>query len=284
MLQAMPKERCVILDNPYAVDVAQWLKSQGFRLVLRLTDWMPGQIQSPDRETNFRMLRRAIRASDAVIATSGPVARSVRLVSGRQATVVTNGVDAAFLAHPLRPGLADPRRVIYYGALDDRVCLRSLAAMARLMPETAFDLYTPSPIRHGHRDLPANIRLHDTIPYGELPKVLARYGFAILPFRNCPSNHGRFPMKLFEMVGSGVQVVAPPLQSLGGLGAPRGLHLSRGFDGEALAGALRAAQASWLGASYGEREELLTGMRELAVGQTWDRKVDEILEVCRSRS
>ena len=284
LIRRWPMERCVILDNPYAVDVAIWLKSRGFRMVLRLTDWMPGQIKSPDRETNFRMLRRALSSCDAVIATSAPVARYARHMSGRTCTVITNGVDSGFLGGAEGEQRADPRRVIYYGALDERVDVGALGRVAALLPGSIFDVYAPPGNLAGRGSLPPNVRFHGPIPYRDLPKVLPLYGFAVLPFRNCPANHGRFPMKLMEMIGCGVQVVAPPLGSLASGTPIPGLITCAAFGSDAIGVSLRKAQDEWEGLDSGRRRALLRAMRESAKGQTWDRKVDEILAVCRYRS
>ncbi len=278
-LHDLPEQRCVILDNPYAWMAAHELQKDGFRFIVRLTDWMPGQIPSPDRETNFRMLRQALRHCDAVIATSSPIARSVRLLTGRAATVITNGVDQAIL----RPrGTADrtANRAIYYGALDVRIDLSALRVMADLCPEMDFDVYTPT-VLTAHPGLPANVHLKEAIPYVELPEVLSRYVFGFLPFAPSVSNHGRFPMKLFEMLGSGVQIVTPPLGSLAGHYGKPGLHIANGFDGQALAETLGRVHRSWMEATDDARETMRRNMHDAAATQTWERKVAEILQVCR---
>ncbi len=282
-IKHFPRERYVILDNPYAVDIACWLQTQGFRFIVRLTDWMPGQIPSPDRETNFRMLRKALAQCDAVITTSAPLARYVKIMSGRTASVVTNGVDSFFLHHALESGERDLQRVIYYGALDDRIDLVALCDLATRLPAQAFDIYTPSSWATP-ADFPANVHWHGPIRYEDLPRILSKYNFALLPFTNCSSNHGRFPMKLFEMIGSGVQVIAPPLRSLQELKDHPGVHLSKTFGGAALAQTLGTAWSQWADLSPADQANVLKNLRAAASEQTWEKKVTEILALCRSQN
>jgi len=281
VVRDFPAARCVILDNPYSVDVALWLQTQGFRLITRVTDWMPGQIPSPDRETNFRMLRRALAAADRIIVTSRPLARYVQLLSGKQAHVITNGVDDRLLTQAVKPGPTKANRVIYYGAFDKRIDALALREVARTLPEMHFDIFTPSAIAHQAESWSNNVHFCPPVAYDALASVLGHYAFALLPFSNLASNHSRFPMKLFELLGCGVQVVAPPLGSLVACGPVPGLHLSPGFGSGPLALTLRGAQNEWLQAGLGTRADLQGAMRARARSEGWESKVAQILDLCR---
>jgi hypothetical protein len=77
--------------------------------------------------------------------------------------------------------------------------------LARSAPEAIIDVF--GPVTNRPAALPANVLLGGPVEYAELPKILARYRVGLLPMNDEPTNSGRSPMKLYEYLASGLNVV-----------------------------------------------------------------------------
>src|SRR6185436_7137771 len=59
----------------------------------------------------------------------------------------------------------------------------------------------------GRIPLPQNVSLAGPVDYADLPKTLVRYRVGLLPLSDEPTNSGRSPMKLYEYLASGLNVL-----------------------------------------------------------------------------
>ncbi|MCV7016378.1 glycosyltransferase [Mycolicibacterium aichiense] len=167
--------------------------------------------------------RHLLRVVDGIIATSAHVLNALETSRDIASLVLPNGVDLSHF-EPLSRDETDRRGVVYVGAIDERFDWSQLEAAAHANPQTKFDIYGPTPSRFPM--MPHNVEVCGPIPYESLPRVLARYQVGILPLTGIPLNFGRSPMKLFEYLAAGLQVVAtstPTLQEQG-RGVP-GVHV-----------------------------------------------------------
>jgi teichuronic acid biosynthesis glycosyltransferase TuaH len=158
-----------------------------------------------------RRQRALLDVVDGIIATSDHVLHELRPSRDIASMVVPNGVD---LSHfdPL-PGVDTPRRdVVYVGAIDERFDWSQLQVAAEVNSTIKFDIYGPAPSRFPA--MPRNVDMRGPVPYESLPRVLARYQVGILPLTGIPLNLGRSPMKLFEYLAAGLQVVATSTPTL----------------------------------------------------------------------
>lgn len=118
--------------------------------------------------------------------------------------MIENGAETAHFAGGDSPW-ADRRGAVYVGALDRRFDWAAVIAFARSEPEQQVDLYGPA--GGDSPGLPANVRLRGAVDYSLLPGILRRYRVGLLPLNDDPTNSGRSPMKLYEYLAAGLNVL-----------------------------------------------------------------------------
>lgn len=167
-------------------------------VVYRPTDMYPSGLKR-------RWQQRALAQADAVVTTSGKVLAELGLTRDIPTLVLPNGVDTSL--YPLPEDLPDearPQVAAYVGALDDRFAWSDVEMLGERFPTWMFDLYGPG----GHRPgLPENVRCHGPVDPSTVPSVLTGARVGLLPLSRDPVNAGRSPMKLYEYLASGLQVV-----------------------------------------------------------------------------
>jgi teichuronic acid biosynthesis glycosyltransferase TuaH len=201
-------------------------------------------------------------SADAVITTCDPVLLSLpdrfRHVPHLR---LVNGVATAEFDSVSRP--KERTGAVYVGAIDERFDWSSVIAMARAVPSESIDLYGPV-IRREPETLPANLRLRGPIAHDRVPDSLVAARVGLLPFSDHPWNAGRNPIKLFEYLAAGLNVVAGGLPQLASLEVP-GLHSYQTPDG---AGALLAEALG--------RPENRPGISR-ALQEDWSIKADSLM-------
>ena len=153
------------------------------------------------RAAEERLLGRA----DGVIATSGVVADALRARHPEQRyRVVENGAQISHFT-AAETQWRDRRGAVYVGALDRRFDWPTVAGLARSAPGARIDVFGPFATRPPW--LPANVLLAAPVDYADLPRTLARYRVGLLPLSDDETNSGRSPMKLYEYLASGLNVL-----------------------------------------------------------------------------
>jgi glycosyltransferase involved in cell wall biosynthesis len=148
---------------------------------------------------------RLLGVVDGVLATSAVVAEALReRYPAQRYRVVENGAQIAHFTAGVTQW-PDRRDAVYVGALDRRFDWPTVAALARSIPSVRIDIFGPPATRPPA--LPGNVRLAGPIDYADLPRTLARYRVGLLPLSDYPTNSGRSPMKLYEYLASGLNVL-----------------------------------------------------------------------------
>lgn len=114
--------------------------------------------------------------------------------------------DQEFIAHP---------RVGYFGVLDERLDTELLNKVAELMPDTHFIMIGPV-VKIDPSQLPKQPNLHylGQKSYSELPKYLAHWDVAILPFARNESTRFISPTKTPEYLAAGKPVVSTGIRDV----------------------------------------------------------------------
>jgi teichuronic acid biosynthesis glycosyltransferase TuaH len=148
---------------------------------------------------------RLLVLADGVVATSQVVSDALRVRHPEQRyRVVENGAQIShFSARHTQWG--DRRGAVYVGALDRRFDWPTVAGLARSAPRVRIDIFGPAASRPP--SLPANVFLPGPVDYTDLPRTLARYRVGLLPLSDEETNIGRSPMKLYEYLASGLNVL-----------------------------------------------------------------------------
>lgn len=220
----------LVVDYPYAAGLPQVLEPT--RSVYRATDVYPELRERPRIEA---VERRLIDQVDALVATSGPVARHLERIDarGRRATIIPNAAavargPASAATRRLVEDLPDPVAV-YAGAVDERFDGSLLDDLVRSRPDVSFLVVGPG--SSGLTDRP-NLRRHGPVPHADLMSLLPLCRVGLVLTNDHPGNEGRSPIKLFEYRAAGLEVVARRTTEVARLDLP-GLHP---YDGPEEAG------------------------------------------------
>lgn len=196
-----------------------------------------------DRRALLEMEGDLLRRVDLVVATSETLFEAKSAVHQR-VRLLPHGVDwerfrAGEGEAPAALGVLPRPRVGYAGLVDARLDTARIADLARAMPEAAFVLVGPRQLPAGELDRMPNVHFLPPVAYGNVPAVLAALDVGFLPYLENPLTERMNPLKLRELLASGLPVVATPLPEVKRYGAEVRLARSR----EEWVGAVRDALA-----------------------------------------
>jgi glycosyltransferase involved in cell wall biosynthesis len=211
LTRAYPELRHVdllIIDEPRLNGIQGYIKADS--LYYRPTDLYAELKGDPSiQETEDAILSE----SRGIIATSQPVLeRMLKLRPALPHLLLINGVEAAFSSIQSEPAslknIGHPR-VVYVGAIDQRLDIRAIQFLAATFPLVSFIVLGDG---SHHEQLEAiaaaNIHFLGLVPHAELSAYLQHGDVGLLPLVKIRSNEGRSPMKLYEYGMSGLVVLA----------------------------------------------------------------------------
>jgi glycosyltransferase involved in cell wall biosynthesis len=219
---------------------------------------------------------RFVRQADLVLA-SAPTLRD-RLAQ-RHANVhfAPNVAETEQFALALEKGASDeamaalPRpRIVFTGAVvATKLDIELIVDVARRRREWSFALVGPVGVGDPSTDVSAleaepNVHLLGRRRYEELPAVLRAADVAIVPYAINDLTSSIFPMKIYEYLSAGLDVVSTPLPALAGVA---GVRMAAGVD------EFETALASALAE---DTPDLRTQRSELAWGHSWATRLEEI--------
>lgn len=188
-----------------------------------------------------------------------------------------NVAETALFALALEDGPNDhataalrPPRVVFTGAVvATKLDIELFVGLARRRREWSFALVGPVGVGDPSTDVSTlaaepNVHLLGRRRYEDLPAVLRAADVAIIPYAVNDLTRSIFPMKVYEYLSAGLDVVSTPLPSL--MGVP-GVRIAAGLDEmeRALATALTE-----------DTPESRRRRSELARDHSWTRRLDEV--------
>jgi glycosyltransferase involved in cell wall biosynthesis len=199
-------------------------------------------LADPARLARFTAWEKELVArASACFAVTPLLARDLSARGARRVQVLGNGVSFDDFVRRARP--PDPKgeekRIGYLGALYEWIDVDVLAHVARAMPE--HELVLVGPQRRGV-DLSAlaqlpNVRLCGYRAPDEVPRAIASFDVALVPFKEGDVARASDPIKIYEYFCFGLPVVTTPVGDLDSLREL--LHVASGK--EAFVEAIRAA-------------------------------------------
>ena len=139
-----------------------------------------------------------------------PFPSSVERQHFAQARTLANAdepADQAELPHP---------RLGFYGVIDERLDIELLAAVADARPDWAIVMAGPVHWKISPEDLPQRPNIHyvGSKAYAELPRYLAGWDVALMPFAINEATRFISPTKTPEYLSGGVPVVSTPIKDV----------------------------------------------------------------------
>ncbi len=176
-----------------------------------------------------------------------------------------HGGTALRLSHPTM--IAPTSTTIgFYGAIAEWFDADLVADLAELRPEWRFELIGSTFTGDVSRleKLP-NVALLGEKPYAELPRLIAHWACFLIPFRRIPLTEATNPVKAYEMLATGIPVVAVDLPELRPM-ARDGL-LSLADDAHEFAAAIERERAE-------DNTQQQSRRRAFAAQNTWGDRYD----------
>lgn len=103
----------------------------------------------------------------------------------------------------------------YVGAVSDWFDIDLLYNAARENKNYIFEIYGSTSERSKSLGkIPKNVIFQGEVPYAELPKIVARFSVAIIPFKNDDLSKSIDPVKVYEYLASGKPIVSSYLPEL----------------------------------------------------------------------
>ncbi|HUR73863.1 MAG TPA: glycosyltransferase [Sporichthya sp.] len=199
--------RDVWLYAPTAIAVAEFLEPR--LLIYDVMDDLASFADAPP-EMTLRM-RRALTTADVAFTGGRSLHRGAVAVRGAQAThLFPSGVECAHYARSRNLRRPHPRRVAgYVGVIDERLDLPLIAGLAAALPD--WDLHMVGPTtKIDPATLPQaeNIVYQGMQRYEDLPRVMAAFDVALMPFALNEATRSISPTKTLEYLAAGLPVVS----------------------------------------------------------------------------
>jgi glycosyltransferase involved in cell wall biosynthesis len=175
-----------------------------------------GEWPGLDRPTLGRMEELVLERADRVLTVS-EVLRQRLARMGRQAPVLTHGVDVVFWKKAADgdslPGVAGRERplVVFWGVIDRRMDVAFVRQLAEEMTEGTIVLAGPEADPDpALTRCPRVIRL-GPVPFAQLPCLAREAAVLVMPYADLPVTRAMQPLKLKEYLATGKPVVARDL-------------------------------------------------------------------------
>lgn len=198
----------VVIDQPYYIPYIP----QGAKIFYRPTDIISDMVGISVLAYES-LLKNKI---SGVIATSRPVYDFYNLFFEMPSIILLeNGVPDHFFSNYASKLSSNRAGALYVGSFDYRFDLEVCIYLANSNSNIGIDLYGPLPtnlIKGKH--IPKNLNFKGEIKYENLPILLSKYCVGLMPFNSHPSNEGRSPMKIYEYLSCGLNVVSKSTDEL----------------------------------------------------------------------
>jgi len=169
------------------------------------------------REVVLAMERDLLQRARCVFASADILVKYCQRVRP-DTRYVGNGAAVAHFAAAARAktgvsGLDGPV-IGFYGGLGPWVDVALVCEAAVLAPDLTFLLIGPLELGLAWPKLPPNVYHRGLTPYSELPRYLADFDVAMIPFKNTPLTQSVNPIKLYEYFAAGKPVLVTAIPEL----------------------------------------------------------------------
>lgn len=231
-----------------------------------------------DRDAILALEARLLARANLVFATSRELYETRRPLTGRS-LYLPNVADAPHFAaggeKPVSLASLGGPLLGYVGNLAGyKVDLDLLANLARRCPDWQFCLVGPEGAGDWHTDLSVlrrlpNIHCFGPRPFAELPAWVAAFDLCLIPFHINASTRASFPLKFYEYMAAGKEIVTTPLPALADYHGREDL-CRMAVDADGFIAQIKAAL------SRPQTEALRVARREEALRHSWEPRMVEI--------
>ncbi len=216
--------------------------------------------------------QRITKESDIVFATSEKLAERLRRYGGHP-HLMPNGVHVDHFAATddnrerglaFRKSLGADVVVGFVGGIADWIDTDMLAELATLRPQYTLVLIGPVFTNLGKFAQLQNVKLMGPKPYTDLPWIVQSFAVGLAPFRLNELTESVNPVKVYEYLAAGIEVIATPMREL--LPMADAIHFAR--TGEELAVGID-------GIVDGSRKTEPSVREKIAQDNSWTKRIAE---------
>jgi hypothetical protein len=267
-----PRRVVQILAFPVWWEVARWIRERyQAPIIYDCHDYLPGFAGVAREITEIEP--ELFQRSDRVLCSSQALmARARGLGAPETRCALLRNAAAAEFFDTVRMPAGSATTIGYVGALDAWFDAASVEWAARAHPEWRFELIgrVENPRIDALRTLP-NVHLAGEVRFDTLPSLLATFRVGIIPFLISPLIEATDPIKAYEYLAAGLPVVSSRLPEIERFG-----DLVSCYTGPAdFVTALEAALAN-------DSDALTARRRQAALGETWERRGEELSRAIQS--
>lgn len=196
----------VMLYTPMALDLAEHLSP--VRMIYDVMDDLASFRHAP-QGLRLRQ-RRAIAEADVIFTGGRSLYQSVRVHRSHNVHLFPSGVETAHFAASRRLRRPHERPVAgYVGVIDERMDLDLVEGLARALPEWTVRIVGPvTKIDPASLPQADNLEYPGMAQYSELPRVMAGFDVALMPFALNEGTRSISPTKTLEYLAAGLPVVS----------------------------------------------------------------------------
>ncbi len=195
----------IVADIMHELPVERWI----YYCVDDFARW-PGL----DRSALSRMEKLVIAGADRIIAASAVLATRIRAL-GREATILTHGVDLDFWAQPaeLPPALGrlEPPWIVYWGLLDERLESSWIRELSQRLQRGTIVLIGPEQNAAAELGRLQRVIKIGPVELSQLPGFAQAASVLIMPYASSAVTRSMQPLKLKEYLATGKPVVVSDL-------------------------------------------------------------------------
>lgn len=226
-----------------------------------------------DRSALLRLEAELLGKVDLVVATSEALFDAKSAVHPR-VRLLRHGVDWERFRSPTGTAPAAltalPRPVLgFIGLVDARLDVPLVVSLARANPEASFAFVGPRQLPPCELDREPNVHFLPPVAYGEVPAVLRAFDVALLPYVENDLTERINPLKLRELLASGLPIVATPL--------PEVVRFREFVRVPAVPDEWRTALRESLAEGRSRAEERSQSVRP----ESWEARAEEFSRFCR---
>jgi glycosyltransferase involved in cell wall biosynthesis len=207
LLELVGEGNHVWLYTPMALDIAEAL-----RPAMLIYDVMDDLASFKNAPAGLLLRqRRTLALADVVFTGGRSLDRSVAAARSPLAThCFPSGVESSHYAQSRALRVSRQRPVAgYVGVIDERLDLRLIARLARDLPDWAIHMAGPlAKIAESELPQAKNIKWLGMQRYEDLPRVMAGFDVALMPFALNESTKNISPTKTLEYLAAGLPVVS----------------------------------------------------------------------------
>ncbi len=255
-----------LVQHPYWLETAQVLPNH--RMVYDCMDHHGGFADNTDAVLERE--RELMRDADLLVVTSDWLYEEVGK-ENPQRMMIRNACQYEHFAAPSQNVFKDSkaRKVIgYYGAIAEWFDLDLLVKVARRFSDCLVLLVGADTCgaRERLKELD-NVQLTGEVPYATLPYYLDGFDVCLLPFRVIPLTLATNPVKIYEYLSAGKEVVSIELPEI------------RQFGDLVRTGNNHAAFLDAVDAALNAKpdQDMIARRRKFAAGQTWAHRVEDLV-------